>query len=167
MALFVSLLCIIVGIWLLLQFAPQVYLDLSVDEVDLDRGVLKVTATVQNTSRARLSKQTVLLQGLAYPGDKALKLPDHVPFNTAEVRSGEEPLAWHEPKELFREVLLLFPGEALTTECLVPLPQEADIVHIGLQFNAHTGPIEALVSNVFSLKNRWETTAVHLVTKAR
>jgi len=165
MALFVSLLCIIAGIWLLLQFAPQVYLDLSVDEADLDRGILKVTATVQNTSRSRLSKQTVLLQGLAYPGDKALKLPDHVPFKTAEVRSGEEPLAWQEPKELFRDVLLLFPGEVLTTECLVPLPQQADLVHIGLQFNAETGPVESLVSNVFSLKSRWETAAIHLVAR--
>jgi hypothetical protein len=165
MALFVSLLCIIVIIWLLLQFAPQTYLEVFVDEASSENGYLKVSVSVQNTSRGRLTKQTVLLQSLAYGGDKALACPDNVPFKTSTVRSGEEPLEWHEPSEVFKGTRHLFPGETLTTERLVPLPEKAALVHVGLQFNAEQGPIEAVVSRFFTLNSSWETAAFYLVDK--
>ncbi|PLY01163.1 MAG: hypothetical protein C0624_11015 [Desulfuromonas sp.] len=165
MALFISLLCIIVAIWLLLQFAPQAYLEILIHEPAPDDRFLTATLSIRNTSRARMRKQTVLLQSLAYDHDKAIQLPDSVPFRTSSVRSGDEPLEWHEPKEVFKDVHYLFPGETLTSECLVPLPAEADIVHIGLQFNAAPPPLENLMGRFFTLNNSWETAAFKLLRR--
>lgn len=163
MALFVSLLCIIAGVWLLLQFAPQTYLSVLIEDVDHAHGYLKISVTLQNTSRARIGKHTVLLQGLAYGADKGLRLPESVPFRTSSVRSGEEPLEWHEPREIFKDLAYLFPGETVTSECLVPLPAKAALVHVGVQFNASQGPVEALISRFFTLNHCWESAAIHLV----
>jgi len=165
MALFVSLLCIIAGVWLLVQFAPQIYLDILVADPSADDRFLTATVTVQNTSRSRIGKQTILFQSLAYTDAAALKLTDGVPFKTSTVRSGEEPLAWQEPREIFRDVLYLFPGETLTTECLIPRPVDAQIIHVGLQFNAARGPLESLVSRFITLNSSWESSAFKLVDK--
>jgi len=159
MALFVSLLCIIAGIWLLLQFAPQTYLEILIAEPSADDRFLRATVSIQNTSRSRIGKQTILFQSLAYTYDIAAQLTDGVPFNTSSVRSGEEPLAWHEPKEIFREVRYLFPGETLTTECLIPRPLDAEVIHVGLQFNGAQGPLENLVGRFFTLNRSWESSA--------
>jgi len=163
MALFVSLLCVIAGIWLLLQFAPQVYLDILITDPAADDRFLTATITVQNSSRSRIGKQTILLQCLAYSDETALKLTDGVPFKTSSVRSGEEPIAWQEPREIFRDVHYLFPGETLTTEYLIPRPADADIIHVGLQFNSAQGPLENLVGRFITLNRCWESAAFKLV----
>ena len=162
MTLFVSLLCIVAGIWLLLQFAPQAHLEILVDASCDNPDFILASVSLQNTSRSRIGKQTILFQSLGYDVRKAGLLGDHVPFNTSEVRNGEEPLEWHEPREIFREVDFLFPGEILTTECLVPRPKGDAVVHIGLQFNASTGATENLIGRFFTLNSRWETSAFHL-----
>jgi len=165
MSLFISLLCIIAGILLLLQFAPQVHLEIFIHENERREDFLPATISIHNTSRSRLTKQTILLQNLAYDSDKMARLPDSVPFKTSSVRSGEEPMDWHEPRELYKDLIHLFPGESLTTEVLIPCPKDAAAVHVGLQFNSAPGALENLIGRFFTLKSCWETGAYYLTSR--
>ena len=159
MSLFVSILAITATIWLLLQFTPRVRLDLTAEWLDPEAGLAKLKVRVENRSLAMLSKQSVLLQVLAYPLDKAPKLSEKVPFNTEHVAHGQEPLQWSDPEELCTGLQVFFPGEIATVEKICRLPDEGGVLHAGLQFTADVGPLYGLVSRLLQLNRVWTTTA--------
>lgn len=158
MGVFVSILAILVSIWVLLQFAPRVRLDLDQEWIDVKAGLVKVKVTIENLSQGRLAKRTILLQVLSYPAESAPLLSESVPFNTEKVISGQEPLEWHEPQEICHGTGYFYPGEVKTVEMVFRVPNEEAVLHAGLQFNAAPGPLAALVNRFFTLSDSWTTT---------
>ena len=49
---------------------------------------------------------------------------------------------------------------------MVPLPEKAALVHVGVQFNASQGPVEALISRFFALNHSWESAAIFLADES-
>lgn len=158
MGFFVSILAILASVWLLLQFAPRVRLDLDQEWVDVKEGLVKLRVRIENLSQARLTKRTILLQVLSYPLGSAPQLSEGVPFNTEKVISGQEPIEWHEPQEICEGCEYLYPGEVKTVEKVFRLPGEDALLHAGLQFNASPGPVTSLVSRFFTVNDSWTTT---------
>ncbi|NIQ96717.1 MAG: hypothetical protein GWN87_22900, partial [Desulfuromonadales bacterium] len=78
MGVFISILAILVSIWVLLQFAPRVRLDLDQEWIDVKAGLVKVKVRIENLSQGRLAKRTILLQVLSYPAQSAPLLSESV-----------------------------------------------------------------------------------------
>jgi hypothetical protein len=120
------------GIFVLSQYAPLFNLRIEPRWNDAAQQILVVKFEVENKSRVRANFPLGYAQVLEYSQELDMSMSHWVPFSQEDIRQGEEPLRWREPARLTETTRQLFPGEVISIERLYHCPEDAVIVHIGL-----------------------------------
>lgn len=147
------------AVFVFLQFAPILALRILPTWIsDKTDGVI-LHIEVENKSRIRVHKQSILLQILEHHIPVGGILSEWVPFEEKDIIPTEQPINWNEPIEIFKSTRGIDPGEALVVERL-HYCHPGNILHVGLQVKAKLGIWGRIATQVRGWNQRWTTTRV-------
>jgi hypothetical protein len=130
-----------VGVFVLFRFAPLLTLRILPRWSDETEQVLLVAFEVENKSRVRAvcPEGWARIQVLEYPIRLGMSLSEWVPFSKERERPDEKSREYHDPVHILTSTERIYPGEVLSVQRLYHYPEEALILHIGLQVQLNMG----------------------------
>ena len=121
------------AIFIYFQLAPTVNLKILPTWADNAKEHLVIRFEIENKSKVRLNRPRGKIQILEYTIGKSNMMSQFVPFRQEDIPKGERPIEWREPVIILTNTKQIYPGETISYERLYHYPQEAVIIHIGLQ----------------------------------
>ena len=133
----IILLALLIGgamaLFVYFQLAPVLDLRILPSWTDDTKQFLILKFQVENKSRVRVYSPRGRIQVLKHGIKAGTSMSHWVPFKKNAIIPTEQPIEWHEPVEIFRSTKEIYPGEVISFERLYHCPQEAIILHVGLQ----------------------------------
>ena len=139
----VTLLVLVVGsvtaVFVCFQLAPVLNLRILPRWEDDSKRFLVLKFEVENKSRVRVYSPKGRIQVLRHRVKEGASISHWVPFSEDAVRPEEPLIKWQEPEEIFKSTRQIFPGETISFERLYHFPQDAEVLHVGLQVEIKLG----------------------------
>lgn len=158
-----TLLALLIGgglaLFVFLQFAPVLDLQILPSWSDEARQFLILKFEVENKSRIRVDKREIRIQVLEHKIQADTSLSEWVPFDKDAIIPTERPVEWREPIEIFRTTKAIDPGEVISVERLYHCSQDT-VLHVGLQVKAKLGIFGRIATRIRPWDQRWTTTRI-------
>ncbi|MBN1872893.1 MAG: hypothetical protein JXA33_01580 [Anaerolineae bacterium] len=150
------------AVFVYFQLAPVLQLRILPRWSDENKQHLILRFEVENKSRVRVYKPWGRIQVLKHGIKQESSLSHWVPFEESTIRPTELPAEWSEPTKIFASTEHIYPGETIAFERLCPCPEDAVIVHIGLQAGLKMNLLERIITRK---KRPWQQTTTCFVVK--
>ncbi len=150
------------GIFIYLQFAPQLELEIGTRWADESKKHLIVSYHITNKSRVRIDNAQAKTQFLKHDPNETHQLSAWVPFQEGKIKNEEKPKEWQEPEKIFETSKRIYPGESIRVEQLYHVPEKRIVIHIGLQISFTLSLFGKLFARHWG---EWGQTTTCIVTK--
>ena len=162
----ITVLAVLIGaamaVFVYFQLAPVLQLRILPRWSDENKQHLILRFEIENKSRVRAYEPWGRIQVLKHEIRQESALSHWVPFEEGAVKLTELPVEWSDPTEIFTSTETIYPGETIAFERLCPCPEDAVIVHVGLQAGLEMNLLERIITRK---RKAWQQTTTCFVVK--
>ena len=162
----VTVLAVLIGgamaVFVYFQLAPVLQLRILPRWSDENKQHLILRFEIENKSRVRAYSPWGRIQVLKHKIEQGSSLSRWVPFEEGAVKPMEPPIEWSDPIEIFTSTEEIYPGETIAFERLCHCPEDAVILHVGLQAGLEMNLLERIITRK---RKAWQQTTTCFVVK--